>query len=522
MVRLRILSRAPTLALDPPYLYVGRCQLRPRSIALLFAVGVFLGQLAWISAIPPYRGIDEFDHVYRAASVAEGYWGPGVGTSRAGRGNLVPVPQKIVTAGSEICRSYAYTGRDNCRPVTDWDDELVTVASAASRYNPAFYWLIGTPSRLAQGAEAVYVMRVVASLACALLVGLAAWATALWSRTRWPLAALALTLTPVVVYSLAVPAPNGIEMAGALCVWCSLIGLSRVAERRATSALLTVATVGAIPLILVRPLGPMWLVLSLAALLVTLGWKSVYDESHRLPFGTSTSLLLVALVTALSSWWTVATRPATLEDANLEAINPWLSAIREVPLWFLQSIAAFPTRNEPAPAVVYAASAVTFAAMFTWAIVRANHRLRLGLVLICLMSVAVPFAFTLATVQTTGTIWQGRYTLPLSFGVVLVAGLALERARATSRLAPALLKVFGITTAVAHVVSVVNVQHTESNSSPLAGDARWISAPLWVVGALAAASVACWVVAIVRGRPLLWGDQAEDSLTTRRLDYRSR
>lgn len=472
--------------------------MRPRTIALLFAAGVFLGQLAWVSAIPPYRGIDEFDHVYRAASVAEGYWGPGVGIPQDGRGDLVPVPPKIVTAGAEICRSYKYTGPDNCRAAADWEGGLVTVASAAARYNPAFYWLIGKPSQLVEGAHAVYLMRLTASLMCALLIGLAAWVTSTWAQTRWPLTALGLTLTPVVVYSSAMPAPNGIEMAGALCVWCSLLGCTRDASRRATRTLIAVASIGAVPLVLVRTLGPLWLALSVAVILLTLGRKTALDALRSVPLTAGAAGSLVVSIIALSAWWSRSAGTNALEDVGVEQISPWIPVLQEVPLWFLQSIAAFPLRNEPAPAMVYASEAIAFFALVTWAFVRAGVRIRIGLATTGFLSLAAPYAITIATVMVAGLIWQGRYTLPFSFGVVLLAGLALERARPLFRLGTALVAVLGATIAIAHAVSVVNVQHTENLGSPLAGDSRWISAPLWMVGSLGALSVSLWVVAILR------------------------
>jgi hypothetical protein len=41
---------------------------------LLVLVGVMLLQSAWILAVPPFRGSDEFDHAFRAAGVATGQW----------------------------------------------------------------------------------------------------------------------------------------------------------------------------------------------------------------------------------------------------------------------------------------------------------------------------------------------------------------------------------------------------------------------------------------------------------------
>ena len=128
-------------------------------VAALFLLGTLLAQTAWILAVPPYRGSDEFDHVYRAGSVASGYWRPDWRHPADGRGDLIPTPRGLVEDGSAVCSSYDYVGPDNCRPVESLDGGLVTVASAAARYNPAFYWLIGKPAMVTDGVTALYVMR---------------------------------------------------------------------------------------------------------------------------------------------------------------------------------------------------------------------------------------------------------------------------------------------------------------------------------------------------------------------------
>ena len=69
-------------------------------------------------------------------------------------------------------------------------------------------------------------MRIAAGLLCAAFVGLAAWATCLWATSRWPVRAMLVGMTPVMLFSLSVMAPNGLEMAAALSLWMSLIGLA--------------------------------------------------------------------------------------------------------------------------------------------------------------------------------------------------------------------------------------------------------------------------------------------------------
>lgn len=56
----------------------------PRRFAFLVFLGALLMQAAWIVAVPPFRGSDEFDHAYRAASVADGAWMPTTPAPTAG------------------------------------------------------------------------------------------------------------------------------------------------------------------------------------------------------------------------------------------------------------------------------------------------------------------------------------------------------------------------------------------------------------------------------------------------------
>ena len=108
--------------------------------ALRFSLLVFAGlavlQAAWIVTMPPFRGIDEFDHVFRAVGVADGQWRLSVDTPE-GRGLLVTVPSDVVEAASPQCDALKYTGRDNCFPVEELPGGRVSISTAAGAYHPA-------------------------------------------------------------------------------------------------------------------------------------------------------------------------------------------------------------------------------------------------------------------------------------------------------------------------------------------------------------------------------------------------
>ena len=176
---------------------------------------------------PPFRGIDEFDHAYRASSVAHGHWRSEGVPAENGRGYVIVASRSVVDAAYLECHALRYTGPDNCSAIQDNGDGTVTVASAAARYHPLFYWLIGTPSMYFDGATALYVMRAVSALMCAAIVGASAFVLGLWIRTKWPIYALLASMTPVLVYSTSIVAPNGIEMVSGILLWVTLLGLSR-------------------------------------------------------------------------------------------------------------------------------------------------------------------------------------------------------------------------------------------------------------------------------------------------------
>ena len=183
-----------------------------------------------------------------------------------------------------------------------------------------------------------------------------------------------------------------------------------------------------------------------------------------------------------------------------------------MPLWFFQSIAAFPLRNEPAPLVVYALETFCFIALMGGAIISGSKRIRASLVLACSLSLGVPLAITLATVQTAGLVWQGRYTLPYSVGVVILAGLALDsrvprfaQSRPVTTVA-ALVGSAGLV--VSHVVSVVSVQHKESGN-PLFDDSGWLQIPLWGLGSMMLFAVCIWIYAVLAA----WPSPRENSMS---------
>lgn len=482
-----------------------------RWAAATLLAGLVVVQLAWVLAVPPYRGIDEFDHVYRAASLVDGQLRPYDEKVADGRGDYVRVPRDTVLDARPVCNTYQYVGPDNCDPVQTLDDGMVKIASAAARYNPAYYSVVGLAARASTGSEFVYVARLATVACCAAL-----WALALLAaqRTERPTAtffALAVCATPVLTYSGSIVAPNGVEMVAAVATWTALLALGRQQTAASERLLLLVLAVAGSVLTTVRTLGPAWLLLIVLTICVLPGLRNRLGVVRRHPWLSAVTATVLLGATLLSAWWVLSARTNSLAEASAyDFTRPWLNALREAALWILQTVAAFPSRDDAAPTVVYAAVLAAWAIAFLTARGHAERRWRLTLLFMVLVWLVPPYLFTGLTFSQAGSLWQGRYSLPYAVGIALVLlswqGATRARWRPGSTVA-----LVAAAYVVATAVSVANVRRSELATSPLAGDDRWVSAPEPLLVLMAAGGTtlmfASWLIATratraTRGRTL--------------------
>ena len=460
----------------------------PRRAFHLMFVSALLAQLAWALAVPAFRGIDEFDHAYKAAAVARGEL-LDVGPSEEGRGRLVPVPRDLVSAASDACESRGYTQRDNCHPVATRAHGLVTVASSATAYNPAYYAVVGTLASRFSGAWSLVVMRAATAVMCALLLGWAAAVTARWARNGWPFVSLAVALTPVLAYSTSIVSPNGLQYAAAVLVWSALLGLA--AERPRPRAFLPAFTTGAAVVVATHTTGPMWLALICLTVLLLRPLRGWVPRLRSDPWPWATSALVIGLVTAGCLLWVRLAQTNTLgePDPAMPGLTARVAA-REALLWVFQSIGAFPMRDEPAAAATYVLWLLVFIAGAVLFFARATLRQRLVQLFLALCCVVVPLVLTVIAYPSLGLAWQGRYGLPLAVGMPLLAGWAFSRQdiRLPSRTAVLVLGALGVASAFS-VVQVARHEALRAPHPPLA-DHLPLGLPLGLALAAAIAVVA--------------------------------
>ncbi len=483
-------------------------------MAALVLLATLLAQAAWILAVPPFRGMDEFDHAFRAAGVASGQWRLH-DEAAGGRGLLVDVPADLVAASRGQCEELAYIVPETCdgdgpgtRPGT------VRATTSAGNYEPVYYWVVGTAGEPFSGAHSLYAMRAMAALLCAVVLALAAWCLTTWVRGAWAFVGLLVGITPTFVYSTSLPAPNGLEMAAGVLLWTALLGLGGregidAALLRRERWLLAAATLSVVLLAGLRTLGPLWVVLILACVVALRGPRNVLAVANRHRLQVAVVCVLAVATSAAVLLWTrgkVSVSPGEQRtvESGVGQVFAWLN-------WILGSIGAFPFRDQPAPIWVYVCALLVLVTLLVEAVRRGAGSGRRAVVLAIVLFFVVPSVIVALTLKTHGGVWQGRYSLPFTAGVVMLAGLVLDRVRWRSEPRDARRVLVALTLlAVAQVVSVVHVQIAELDRPVSAGDGAWLHPPTMVTGLLMAlACVGTGWIALLLAR----GPQGDEPVT---------
>lgn len=450
---------------------------------LLVLVAVLIAEAVWMMAVPPYRGSDEVDHTYRAAGVARGEWHLDQGTPD-GRGLLVRIPDDIVQAAQGQCASLKYNLLYNCHPMSTENGESV-VTTAAGAYDPSYYFAIGTVARPFHGAAADYAMRAATAVFCALLIGLAAGLLTFAGAGIWASLGLLTALIPEVLFSGAIAAPNGPEMALGLLMWAGLLAAVRqeATQLRRQRRLLWVAIAAAVPLTFVRMLGPFWVLAILGSVVLLIGLRATKDLVARHRRTVVAGVVLVGLAACwYATWYEISAQvTGTHSDKQPEV---WGLAF-DLPAFLMQLVGAFPFRSEPAPLATYPLVFLVVGLLFFAAWRRAvPARSRRAVLVIGIVSLLLPTFFALLFMSSLGAVWQGRYEIPYVIGIMPLCGLLLDDAGFAPVEGPRLASLSLVMLGIAQVVDVYHVQVMELGRAPSAADTSWFHPPSWATGLL--------------------------------------
>lgn len=404
-----------------------------RAFVLAFVACWALGT-AWALATPPYSGPDEPAHVFRAYAAGGGEvigedtdFTPGI----IGRPTLVEVPRSLsepgTTSGCFIRRPEVPAG---CETGDDADGTSIQ-ETGAGRNPPLYHLIVSPPLRWWPDDTGVYLARVVgAGVAAALLAGAVALC---WSRRRpGILAGAFVACTPMVWFLNGVVNASSLEIAGAVATWVGGIALLDDWRRgeRAGEGALAVLVCGGVALAQGRGLGPLWVGVVGAALLVAAwcdGTARRLLEDRRAQVGAA-----IVGVAALANLAFVV-QAGSLEGPGERQDLGFLDAVSESfrhqsGLWrtAFDTFGWFDAIPPLAVAVTWVALAL---ALVLLALAVATPRWALVLLGVLGAGIVVPVVVEASQRPELGAVWQGRYSLPVLAGVPLVAGWLVDRAR---------------------------------------------------------------------------------------------
>jgi hypothetical protein len=286
-------------------------------------------------------------------------------------------------------------------------------------------------------------------------------------------------------------------MAAGLTLWAALLALVHESDDRPRLRLMLVAILAAVVLGSLRALGPAFILL-IVGTVALLEPRGLWSAVRRHPKVVALGCALVGVAVALFAAWTAGAVVSVMESDELEDRSGFKPI--NLVMWAMQSIAAFPFRDQQGPLIVYPVIGTLVILLLVSAWRRSTRRERIALSVATALTVAIPLAFTLATVQNVGDIWQGRYGLPYGVGVLLIAGVVLGR-RHTELLAPKVVApVIGVIYALAVTACLLKVRSDElAHNDASVADPTWhVPAPV-LLGLLVAAATTLIVAGVLGG-----------------------
>jgi hypothetical protein len=404
-----------------------------RRLFLLSFAAFFLASAAWALALPTDGTYDEKHHIVRAYAVASGRLlpdGPASdGTTFGNEG--FDVPKSLLPGNVNCVRS---DGKPAASCQTPSGSGTARIPSAAARYSPVYYLPVGLPLLISPDRTGVILARLVSALLSALLLAAAVVVVAagIAGRRRLLIAGIALAVTPMATNLSGSVNPNGLEIAAGVLLF---VALTAALERTSRRLLLLAGIAAALLLTLRPPLGPILLVIDVAACAVLAGRARiaafVRDQNVRRMLGAS-----VLAGAAFTLVWTLVSGGPGTAPVPARAIHgdiAKLIATNRLPFYVHQIVGQFG----------YGETTISRYAIYLWyllvaavvipALIWGGWRLRLvlaGLTAVCFaMLVGLDYHFA----PQSGWFAHGRYAMPAGVGLVLLAaGFAGGPPRLTS------------------------------------------------------------------------------------------
>ena len=407
---------------------------------LLAVVAILPVIVVWSLANPLFAAPDEPSHMARAQGLLRGEWS-------------APYTTDGLPTAAQNCFATKPGVTADCMDTTWGPAGSLADVSGTDGYPPLLHLVAGTASTVTSGETGAYAMRLVVALVMALVWG---WAAVVCTRPGvgpWPLAALVVATTPMVLFTAATVNPSGLTAAfaalyvSALLAWRPAIapdadtGVPPDPER---SRWWPAVLVGAVGLLATRRDGLLWLIVVSVALLPVLDLHvPARVRRHRV---AATAAAVVAGVVAVVGAVRLAVRFGNWQSPEG---TPFMDAVRTIRRFFLDLIGNFGWLDTQIPPETFALALIVVAFVVGLALITGDRRHASSIV--ALLAVLVVSMVGFETLRNAYL--QGRYLFPVWFALVLVAGSALAAGdltrRATARAVGLTLGLWGVVHLVA-------------------------------------------------------------------------
>ena len=453
-----------------------------------------IASIAWAASTPLGASPDEPSHIIKAAAVVRGEF---IGELTAAPAvTKVEVPIGLSEASSWTCYAFNAGVGANCIGHIDSGLRLHSAKTSAGLYNPIYYAIVGLPSLFIPDTQtSVLAMRALSGVLSSLFLAFAFTILLRLVRPAIAGAAFFAALTPMVLFLSGAVNPNSLEIAAGAALTVGLLYLVLDARGPRQSVVLGFVAASGFMLANSRGLSPLWMALIGVAALIVAPWSRTKALLAKRGVLIALGIMIVGVLFA-GIWLT--------STGTLGAMGVFPGAGQTTPArGFYEMlvnrsmdagvIGVFGWLDTPAPGIVYLIWSGLFAAIVASAFAIARGRALVGFLLALASLILVPPLVQSLSVEKTGFIWQGRYTLVAFVYVLLFAAIAIGRSRFVAERASAPVGGFIVVIAAAVLIGQVYSMTTAINrysgrgASSISGflhDPTWTppgGSLLWVV-----------------------------------------
>ena len=304
-----------------------------------------------------------------------------------------------------------------------------TIGTSAGQNNPVYYFAVGWPTLLNQGEPGIYAMRLVSAAIGAALLASAVVSLAEWRRRRGVLMlGLVAAATPMTLWLNGSVNHNGVEAASGILVWCALLGAFCDPRPELLTRRITRATVASVVLLLVRPLGPAWIAVIVATVLLVAARGAIKQVLTSRATWIGTGAVTAAALGAFA--WSVSSNVLITSQVNYPEYTFWHAAaytLGKSRLYLDSMVGLFGWLDVRPPAETQFLWMALGFGIAAAAVLAGRRRDKLAVIGLMVAVIALPILAQAKQAAHLGYIWQGRYLLAVAVGVPLLATTVLAR-----------------------------------------------------------------------------------------------